>query len=635
MKIKGITIWEQYVELFVVAIAAVVFVGFTVMQFIGDPNKVTQGLESYSPGDVDQILLDEATRLSAGLEPGAISPVPFPPHEPLLPEFEALLRSSICPEPTLPRLFAYHTLPDADEVTEAGKQYIEPDISAPYQLVIKQSFDALLPESISEHEELRDRFPESLYDIQWLTVAARFNVADVLAQYQKEGEDGELPFFENWYDGRIDILDVILEREERQDGRWGNLTVLKPIPGQITFREQIEGDINVQGKDFILNELSKPLMQDAVIRPDFLPTMGDWLPPDPGEERREFVPVILTPEQEKKRRLESGLRKTRAIYARLTKKLEELGGELEPTKASPGASQPGGRGGGAPGGGIGGLGGGGGSGTPRGEGRGGGSSAKTGNENKRIGMTKKKRRLEKEIANFEKKLAKFGEDLPPDEQLEEESPDEITVWAHDMTIESGKEYRYRLSIKVFNPVFAKKLHLPDDQHHRADQITISSAKSPWTEPELADEWLKLFVVHASNPNRNQNQQRVLGGLRLGDARADVFRFQHGRWWRASFSIEPGDRIGGMRPQRINGGESFDVDFNTDWYLLDVIDEIDAAREDQDRGYAASVLIQSIHDPETIVQRFPKIEANTRSRKQLLQDVDLADNASEVAASDTN
>lgn len=247
-------------------------------------------------------------------------------------------------------------------------------------------------------------------------------------------------------------------------------------------------------------------------------------------------------------------------------------------------------------------------------------------------MTKKKRRLEKEIVKLESKLVEFGENLLADEPEEEESPDEITVWAHDMTIESGKVYRYRLSIKVYNPVFAKKLHLPDDQHARADQITLSSATSPWTEPELADEWLKLFVVNASSPN--QNQQRVLGGLRLGDARADVFRFQYGRWWRESFSIEPGDRIGGMRPQRINGGEPFDVDFKTDWYLLDVIDEVDAEREDRDRGYAASVLIQSIRDPDTIVQRFPKTEANTRNRKQLLQDVDLADLSSEVAASDT-
>ncbi|MCH7547669.1 MAG: hypothetical protein IID30_14820 [Planctomycetes bacterium] len=636
MKIKGITIWEQYVEFFVLAIAAVVFVGFTVMQFIGDPNKITQGPDSYSPRDVDQILLYEATRLSAGLEPDAISPVLFASHEPVLPEFEALLRSSISPEPTLSRLFAYHTLPDADEVTEAGKRYIEPGISAPYQLVIKQSFDALLPETIDEHEELRSRFPEEPYDIQWLTVAARFNVADVLAQYQKEGEDGELPFFENWYGGHIDILDVILEREERQDGKWGNLTVLKPIPGQPTFRDQIEGDINVQGKDRILNELSNPLMQNAIIRPEFLPTLGDWLPPDPGEDIIEDEPEIIPPELEEQWRLEDNLRKTKAKHARISMKLEELGGELEPSKSTPAGQTGAGRGGGSGRGGIGGLGGGGGGGgTPRGEGRTGGSISDKANENRRIGMTKRKRRLEKEIANLESKLAKFGKNLPADEQLEEEeSPDEITVWAHDLTIESGKEYRYRLSIKVYNPVFAKKLHLPDDQHVRADQITLSSATSPWTEPELADEWLKLFVVNASNPNRNQNQQRVLGGLRLGDARADIFRFQYGRWWRASFSIEPGDRIGGMRPQRINGGVPFDVDFNTDWFLLDVIDEVDAPKEDQDRGYAASVLIQSIRDPETIVQRFPKIEANSRNRRRLLQDVDLADLASEVAAADT-
>lgn len=635
MKIKGITIWEQYVEFFVLAIAAVVFVGFTAMQFIGDPNKITKGADSYSPGNVDQTLLDEANRVSAGLEPDARSPVQFPDHDPVLPKFESLLSSSISPEPTLSRLFGYYTLPDADELTEAGKRYVEPDIAAPYQLVVKQSFDALLPEAVDQHPELQARFPDEPYDIQWLTVAARFNVVDVLARYQTEGENGELPFFESWYDGRIDILDVILEREERQDGEWGNLTVLKPIPGQYTFRDQIEGDMNVEVKNRILSELSNPLVQNAVIRPDFLPTQGDWVPPDPVKEmeKGDEPDKIFTPEEEKQRRLESNLRKVRATYARVSKKVEELGGELEPPDRGPGrSSTPSTSGGSSSGGGIGGFGSG-----PTGEDRSGGSGLEDANDNKRISMTKKKRKLEKNIAKLEAKLAEFGVDLLADDQVEEEEfPDEITVWAHDMTIESGKVYRYRLSISVYNPVFAKKLHLLDDQHDRADRITFSSAISPWSKPEVADEWLKLFVVSASKPDRGQNQQRALGGLRLGDARADVFRFQYGRWWRGSFSIEPGDRIGGIRSQRLNDGESVDVDFNTDWFLLDVINEIDADRVDRDRGYAASVLIQNTRDPELIVQRFPRIEANTRNRKQLLQDVELAELASEeVAAAGTN
>jgi hypothetical protein len=43
MKIKGITIWEQYVEFFVLILAAAVFLSFTALQFIGNQFPIGLG----------------------------------------------------------------------------------------------------------------------------------------------------------------------------------------------------------------------------------------------------------------------------------------------------------------------------------------------------------------------------------------------------------------------------------------------------------------------------------------------------------------------------------------------------------------------------------------------------------------
>ncbi len=55
MKTKGITVWEQHAEKFVLGLAGLLFVGFTAIQFIGDPNVVQPGAKKITPGDFDGI----------------------------------------------------------------------------------------------------------------------------------------------------------------------------------------------------------------------------------------------------------------------------------------------------------------------------------------------------------------------------------------------------------------------------------------------------------------------------------------------------------------------------------------------------------------------------------------------------
>ena len=71
MTVKGITIWERYIERIVLAIAVLTLVGFTAMQFVGEPNAVTMDGRSVAPGEVDRLLEAEAQRLLVRLAPEA------------------------------------------------------------------------------------------------------------------------------------------------------------------------------------------------------------------------------------------------------------------------------------------------------------------------------------------------------------------------------------------------------------------------------------------------------------------------------------------------------------------------------------------------------------------------------------
>lgn len=633
MKVKGITIWEQYVEFFVLVIAAVVFIGFTAMQFVGNPNEVSVNGNDYAPGNVDQTLQEVGELIAAGLAPEAPSPMNFPPHEKVLPEFKDNLTNSVVPGNILERFAFNIPVDDAGVAAAEGKEFIEPTIRAPYKLVAKQSADALRPEVVEFYEKLnkQERFLAEPYDVSWVTVAGKFNVAEVLQQFSTPGPDGELAFQERWYNGRVDILDVRLEREEYLDGVWGNLTMLEPIPGQKSFREQMQlEDVNARDRDKILGGIDSKLVQNSVIRPDFLGTVGDWIPPNPDagmDEEMDDVP--LTPEEQKISILSRRLRILQQRFNAISASLEEIGGELEPPDddRSGGGNTGGGGGGSGAGGGIGGPEAGGGG----GRGMGGAGGANANNDKQRISLTLRKRKFAALIDSLKKKLADLGALIAVNEDVVEETPDELVVWAHDMTVERGRTYRYRLSVDLYNPMFARKLQLPEQQHKLADNITLASAKSEWTKEIHTDEWLTIFVTQASGPG---SQQRQVRGLMLGEARADVFRFQHGRWWKESFSVEPGDRIGRTKRINLNGSDSdqVEVDFSTEWFLVDVIENIDASREDHNKGLAATAMIQSYAKPELLLLRDPNRELLNRTRLRLEEEVDLADLASEVALS---
>ena len=653
MKSKGITIWEQHLERFILALAVLFFIAFTALQFISQPNTVegrgTVG--KVTPGEVDDLLRSKADAISSHLLPEAPPPLSIPDHEPVLDEFLTRLDAPISAGPRIavnePRI-----VPGGDVAPPPAVDvmYLLPAIPAPIRVVAEQGFDALDETVISQVTELQEqeRFAQPPYDITWITVAGIFPLDELRAEFQKPGTEEYAAIPKGWYRGeQPEILDVVLERQELVDGQWTNDVMLDPLPNeqfQFTFRPLLEGDADKRTRDAIFTSLGQPGAQRALIQPDFYPLVNSsWTPPNP---RSEVEDDVADEELTENERLKRNLQRTISNWIdqrdRKLKALEEQGGSMQQPPSAPptgggggggaGGRTPPGSGGRTPPGSGGGMGAGGAGGSRRGE-----SDFETQKTQERLN------RLRSQILGLERKIAQYQERLAAltgEEQVTERTTSgagaggdmlggqDVVVWAHDITVEPGKTYRYRVRVDLYNPFFARTLDLMPAQQDLAHTLTLQSRPSEWSREMKAIPPLKVWVTKAVGPDVD----RRTGDLGMGQATIEVYRFFWGRWWMESFPLEPGDRVGWERDLRqadaTTGPQT--IDYGTDWYVLDIVADIDADREAIERGLGARVLLQSIDDPNATMWCDPRVAATSWEREQLREAVDIADLSGDLA-----
>jgi hypothetical protein len=663
MKKKGITIWEQHLEHIVLAVAVLFFLGFGGWQLTRSPNEVN----GVAPGEADPQLNAAVESLNARL--GA-DPIDLPEYDPLSDTFASRMTRSVSPAEEFLVAAPAVDLGDGAQSDGGGERiYVTLDLPAPDRVITRTDYDALLPETLDEFPELAALMPSSSMDIEFNTVAARVDLAAIEAEFRQSGDAERTAIPENWYSGRIAILDVRVERQQWDGQGWGETTLVSPLPGAMSVRPAV-AEATEAARERVFAAIENPAVRREIVQPQFLATLNDtWVAPDPlaGELSAEEA-AGLTDEELEIQRLLVRLNRDRKERARLLARLIANGGtdpkedraggeedegipegerrrqerqrEREERRRSPGGDGGGGGFGAGPGpGGGGGRNEGGGQRRSAPGGRIGGQDPGAGGDGERDAAQRERMvaqlrrniiQLDRKIDEWSRQLLDLGVNLDAEaEQVDEVAADpfasdELAIWAFDIDVESGATYRYRVAVELYNPFFRRRIDLSEAQFELAESMSIATRSSEWSDPVEVLPPTSFYVTEA---------YPSAGELGMGTLRAEVFRFEGGRWWKESFVLEPGEVIG--EEKRVRGPAGVDapelIDYGTGWYVLDVMLALDADAAARDAGLGGDVIVQRIDDGTVSRIESPRSARGDRRRLDLDRMVRDAEDAAELEA----
>lgn len=129
-----------------------------------------------------------------------------------------------------------------------------------------------------------------------------------------------------------------------------------------------------------------------------------------------------------------------------------------------------------------------------------------------------------------------------------------SLWGHDLTVQPGKTYRYRLRVAVMNPVFQRRRLVEQQRVDYFHRLALVSEPGPWTEPVVVEPEHRFFVVKGSG--------------RQQSATVEVWRVFNGRYRAEKFDVQPGDVIGGVVPVAV-GEETVQMDMRVGSVVVDL------------------------------------------------------------------
>lgn len=566
MKLKNINVIEQHVEKIVLAIAALFGVYVLLAYVLASPYTVEIGTKDLSPADAettkkdiyDALLRDmerQESRLAGELRQrktgGFVEDWNTRRNRPMLEtdRFPIVLGD-------LPGL-------SADDVTEQEVTLIEYAITIPPPpsktlaaarsavLMDRPTMVASLPQVDAEQVantwagHVSEAAPR---DFNIVTVAAEFDLEQWRQILIEQPEQTRIP--ESWVTSRLRIADVVLERQVRDPltGRWpddNQYDVIAPLPG--TVRGEVRRYLNAKApfdRDATarIDEMIREHPIDIEREPmDLLTEDLPWLPPQETE----------TQLSEKDHRKVYELRKK---IAGIEKKLSRLKGRQN--KPQPDIKQP--------------------------------MNTRPDQDNlphrpkpAAVSVSKNQQKEQRELlADLEKKQKEayrkldellgrrpkgqrinsqrmFGSNRPATNPIrrdpysnfsgregrasqrlrrpaiptlaEDETHKIIDVWAHDPTGQPGQTYRYRLRVRVCNPLYQRaNLNKQQKQvYHQA--LALLSQPSAWSDPIAIEPKLQFFFVKAED-NRNS-------------AQVELYHMFGGKRRLQQFRIGPGEPIG--------------------------------------------------------------------------------------------
>lgn len=576
MKNKDIGFLQQHLEKIVLGVAVLFALVVVALYYLGNPYAVSVGgRDGVSPDEVMDVVLQRAKRLEQEVNKPD-SPLPATPVPPYTREF--VTRSNRLP------------LSEARFASPIGRTGIDqnafdidievrtvelPPIPAPRDVVARAGQDVLVeqvdPQITNELIQLiGDRQPR---DFPYVSAQATFSIEDLENAFLAIPADRRVP--ERYWKGRLALTAVELQRQmfDPVTGAWGAMVdgsfkpdaveTVPPLPYQRRYGIEpvkLEGAQAQQLVEQIVLE------QELIAQPPFPQVAGVWTPP--GTDLRQ----LSNEDRQRLLRLQEEIKMLRRlIKQREDRMLQQQGGGEQPGR--PVRPRPAGR---PPTPGeealLDGIG-------PAGPGGPPGAGATEAE------LTQLRQRLSERLTEFyrlsghepangvedgipggfpgmtpggfdpetgEPIFDPYGRPLrsspgvrpgpamsrpgmppmgmpggPGDPTVRPEMPRQVALYGHDLTVQRGRQYRYRFIVHVLNPLYQRGGLSDEQQQAYFDKLALASAPSPWSEPVEVEPEIRFFLV----------------GTRGSAAEVEVWRIFNGQPQNRVFTVRPGEQIG--------------------------------------------------------------------------------------------
>lgn len=541
MKLKGISTFEQHIEKIVLAVMVVVLLAVVSLQFLTQPNTVDIGGSEIGAHEVFRTLDVEVNKLQAAVnEPSPSLPDIETPS--LVEELDRVLNDNA--DLRLDAEIAFGKGPSigGEDIGPIASGPImamtvpEPTVPTAYSVYVTAD-----PYAVEENPSLAAYLPEQQpLDTVGVSIETMLDGA-ATQSLLREGDSGHRPIPAQWWRPGVAVIEVIAERQEMGlDGQWSSATPVARFPGAF----DVLADRGVEGKPTALElrELASAAESaaEAIVRPGYIPQIAgpEWLPPMDAIERDEQYANMSEVDLLRAKR-----RSYKDAIVRLEKQLTERpgGGNVRDPGRDPGGKRSGG---------------------------GGGLVGPSGNQprtNPDAERRKEERRVlslqrqidqkNEQIVEIEQKLSDLGFPVTSaDNQPAVNEPSteadlerfflgnpEYRVWVHDLDVVPGAVYRYRMRVKVNNPIYGKERALNPalDDMKLADEPYALSGWSPWSERVMVGRQSYLFLSSADEARRTGGGIAVISG---DSARvsAEVYHMYYGHYRRGSMTLMPGD-----------------------------------------------------------------------------------------------
>ena len=552
--IKIGSFFEAHIEKIVLVIVGLVCIWLMITRVIFSPNQVSYDDGKYGPAAIDEQVFRKAQELQEKIN---TPPADLPPYKSKLPEFVALLDSSISDID----VNMWPQVPYAvDETAQGGKggKYRLPVIGAVSEVEVEHiRAAAYVPTDVITAENTYDKAPSEPNDIDLITVEAKFDIEGLYKRFQHSFvEDVEKQYSDPCLAKPI-FAAVQLQRQEMGgDGSW---SAWKNIPrtkidhyGELFEIVEDAGSLPPGRLKVWKLQFDDWLLQMDLLQPEaysMASAKEEWYPP---VIHRQFLDIQRKEVAEEKRKAREDEQNSNERADSRRSRRTGVGGTTG--RAGGGFSDMG----------AGGLySGAGGDNSRRRSSRAGSSRSRTGGPSAydsggmlgssggRTRSRSRGRTNEPGGIGMEDYGGMYG--LPGDRQarrgpsmmdvydefdkirltgrtLLEKMKEPLVFWAHDDTVEPRKQYRYRIRLGVFNPV-AGTNQLSAQDISRKNEVILWSDFSDVTEPVDIPGRMYFFAKHIREPANIVTVQ--------------VSKYKLGYWYSEDFTVSEGEVIGSV------------------------------------------------------------------------------------------